>query len=104
MPQRNAASMQPRPPERSSGDAQNKPVEKFTDGPVHVSIWENTGTRGMFRAASFELRFRDKDDQWKSGYNYTSVALKSLESAAREARSRIEAWQQQNPQTANPRP
>jgi hypothetical protein len=71
-----------------------RPVEKFRDGPVHVSIWENSGAKGPFRAASFELRYRSQDDEWQTGKSYSSNALLHLESSAREARARIEKWQQ----------
>jgi hypothetical protein len=94
MSQPSAAPLQTSSQEQSSANAQNKPIDKFIDGPVHVSIWENTGTKGVFRVASFDLRYKDKNDQWKSGHNYTAANLKNLESAAREARARIEAWQQ----------
>lgn len=79
------------PSPRSTGQ---KPVDKFRDGPVHVSIWENQGPRGAFRTASFELRYRDKQKQWQSGHSYSDSALLHLEKAANEARSRIESWRQ----------
>ena len=74
----------------------NKPVDKFIDGPVHVSIWQNTGAKGAFRTASFEIRYKDSQEQWQTGRSYTASALKHLESATREARARIEGWQQAN--------
>lgn len=79
--------------EESTQSAKTKPVDKFTDGPVHVSIWEKNGPKGAFRTASFELRYKD-GEEWKSGYSYNATGLKHLESAAREAHSRIETWQQ----------
>jgi hypothetical protein len=57
-------------------------VEKFRDGPVQVSIWQNQGSKGAFRAASFELRYKDSQEQWQTGRSYTSSALLHLESAA----------------------
>jgi hypothetical protein len=80
----------------------NKPIDKFIDGPVHVSIWQNTGSRGAFRSASFEIRYKDSSEQWQTGRSYTASNLKHLESAAREARSRIESWQQTNPPEVAP--
>src|SRR5882757_3577259 len=81
MPQiRNVAQSTSETPAAGSGQ---KPVEKFRDGPVHVSIWENEGAKGAFRTASFELRYRDGEDQWQSGRSYTSSNLLHLESAAR---------------------
>jgi hypothetical protein len=76
------------------GSTGQKPVDKFRDGPVHVSIWENEGPKGAFRSASFELRYRDKQNQWQSGHSYTDSSLLHLEKAANEARSRIEKWRQ----------
>jgi len=74
-----------------SADSANKPVDKFREGPVHVSIWENEGINGAFRIASFELRYK-KDDQWQTGHSYGASDLKHLENAANEARRRIETW------------
>ena len=65
--------------QQSSSSAQNKPVEKFTDGPVHVSIWENEGTKGAFRSASFEVRYKNSNNEWQSGRSYGSSALLHLE-------------------------
>ena len=88
--------------DQSTNSSTNKPVDKFIDGPVHVSIWQNTGSKGAFRTASFEIRYKDSNEQWQTGRSYTASNLKHLESAAREARSRIESWQQANPPEAAP--
>ncbi len=93
----------PRPAEHAPSSSPNKPVEKFTDGPVHVSIWENEGPKGAFRAASFGIRYRDGENQWQTGKSYSSTALLHLESAAREARSRIESWRQARASQPAPR-
>jgi hypothetical protein len=75
----------------------SQPVDKFNEGNVHVSIFENQGPRGAFRTATIQLRYKDdKDRQWKIGNSYSVGDLKHLENAAKEARSRIEGWQQQN--------
>lgn len=74
--------------------ATKKPVDKFNDGPVHVSIWENGDVKHAFRVASFQLRYQDQNRQWQTGHSYSSAALKHLESAAKEARTRIETWKQ----------
>ena len=54
-------------PESTDNDATpgHKPVDKFREGPVHVSIWENQGLNGTFRVASFEPRYK-KDEQWQT--------------------------------------
>jgi len=72
------------------------PVDKFNDGPVRVSIWENRGARGAFRTATIELRYKNSQEQWQTGKSYAASDLLHLEAAAREARSRIETWRQAN--------
>ena len=79
----------------ASAVASRKPIDKFHDGSVHVSIWENAGPKGAFRTASFELRYRDKQEQWQTSHSYSVSDLKHLEAAAKEARTRIENWQQE---------
>lgn len=68
-----------------------KLADKFREGPVHVSIWENQGVNGTFRVASFEFRYK-KDGQWQTSQSYGASDLKFLENAAKEARHRIERW------------
>jgi hypothetical protein len=74
-----------------------KPVDKFREGPVHVSIWENGGVNGAFRTASFEIRF-PKGQEWQSGTSYGLAELAFLEIAAKQARTRIEQWKRENGQ------
>lgn len=81
--------------DETSGQTGRKPADKFREGPVHVSIWENDGPKGAFRTASFEIRYK-KEDQWQTSHSYGTMDLKSLETAAKEARTRIEQWQQEN--------
>lgn len=85
MPQSNADK-------EPSSIAGNKPVDKFYDGSVHVSIWENGDPEHAFRVASFQLRYQDQNRQWQTGHSYGLTDLKHLESAAQEARARIEKW------------
>ena len=77
--------------EQATAGRGNKPVDKFREGPVHVSIWENESVKGAFRTASFELRYK-KDEQWQTSHSYGASDLKFLENAAKEARQRIETW------------
>lgn len=72
------------------------PVDKFTDGHVNVSIWENEGVKGAFRAATVQLRYKDEKKGWQTGTSYGVTDLEHLETAAREARTRIQKWQQEN--------
>jgi hypothetical protein len=81
-------------PNSEQTPATKPPADKFNDGPVHVSIWENGDPRHAFRVASFELRYQDQHRQWQTGHSYSAIALKHLESAAKEARTRIEKWKQ----------
>lgn len=93
MPHANArrarSSDAPQPEESTT----NKPVERFHDGPVHVSIWEKAGPKGQFRTASFQLRYREGDD-WRTSQSYGLSDLAHLERAAHRARDSIEHWQQ----------
>jgi hypothetical protein len=79
-----------------SGSPGKRPVDKFHEGPVHVSIWENASSKGSFRTATFELRYKDKQEQWQTGRSYGASDLKHLATAAIEANSRIDKWQQEN--------
>jgi hypothetical protein len=81
---------------QGSREATKKPVDKFTDGRIHVSIWENNGIKGAFRAATFQLRYKDQQDEWQTGQSFGASDLKHLENAAKEARTRIENWNQAN--------
>jgi len=72
-----------------------KPADKFREGPVHVSIWENDGVNGAFRTASFEIRFK-KGEEWLTGTSYGLSELAHLEIAAKQARTRIEQWKRDN--------
>jgi hypothetical protein len=68
-------------PLRSSEESR-KPVERFHDGPVHLSIWENEGVKGAFRTATFQLRYKDKEkDEWHTGTSYGLSDLEHLERA-----------------------
>lgn len=98
MPQSTEAA---RPPAETK-EGRRVPVEKFADGHVHVSIWENDSAKGAFRTATIQLRYRDGKQGWQTGTSYGAVDLQHLESAAREARSRIESWKQRT--AAKPRP
>lgn len=68
---------------------------------MHVSIWENEGVNDAFRTASLQLRYK-KDVDWQTGYSYGASDLAHLEKAAKEARERINTWQQGNKATHEP--
>ena len=77
-----------------SSSSFRQPIDKFTNGPIHVSIWENQGAKGAFRTATIQLRYRDEKKGWRTGTSYGAADLQHLEGAAKEARARIENWQQ----------
>src|SRR5580692_3590382 len=99
MPHANPTRSRPSDAPQAEDNATNKPVERFHDGPVCVSIWEKTGTKGLFRTASFQLRYRD-GEEWKTSQSYSLSDLEHLEKAALEARERIARWKQTT--TINP--
>jgi hypothetical protein len=68
----------------------SKPVDKFSEGPVSVAIFENQGPNGAFRTATIQLRYKDaKSGGWKTGTSYGAKDLEALEKAAHEARARL---------------
>lgn len=79
-----------------SSRSDRKPIDTFKNGPVQVSIWENNGAKGAFRAATIQLRYKDGNGAWKTGASYGAADLEHLENAAKEARLRIENWQNRN--------
>jgi hypothetical protein len=89
MPQTTSAST-------SSTRNDRSPIDKFVNGPVQVSIWENQGPKGAFRTATVQLRYKDEKEGWKTGTSYGVADLENLENAAKEARARIVNWQQRN--------
>ena len=43
------------------------PVKKFSVGGVQTAVWENDGKEGRkFYSVSFDRRYKDKNDEWKS--------------------------------------
>ena len=53
----------------------NKPVAKFRAGGVVCALWENemvlpTGGSKTVSKATFEHRYKDKNDQWKSSNSF----------------------------------
>ena len=49
-----------------------EPVDKFQDGPVQVSIFQNPSSKGDFRTATLEARYKDKDGQFQTSHSYTA--------------------------------
>lgn len=80
----------------AANGADRRPIDKFVNGPIHVSIWENAGPKGAFRVATMQLRYRDEKKGWTTGSSYGASDLQHLELAAREARLRIENWRERS--------
>lgn len=49
-------------------EVKNKPIKKFRAGAVTATIWSNPSKEGdsEYHTISFERRYKDKDDNWKS--------------------------------------
>jgi hypothetical protein len=97
MPQDNAqrADSEEHPPEESARGGR-PPVDKFQEGPFQVSIWQNPSSRGDFRTATMDRRYKNKDGKFDTSHSYTASDLDHMEKAAREARGRITRWQQES--------
>lgn len=68
----------------------NKPVEKFRDGPVSATIWENRvqnkyGELGTFYTISIERNYKDKEDKWKSTSSFRSQDMPKVRFVADKA-------------------
>ena len=72
------------------------PVDKFQEGPFQVNIWQNPSSKGDFRTATMERRYKGKDEKFHTSHSYTASDLEHLEKAAAEARARITRWQEEN--------
>ena len=71
------------------------PVDKFQEGAFQVAIWQNPSSKGDFRTATIERRYKDKEGQFQTSHSYTAGDLEHLEKAAGEARARITRWQEE---------
>jgi len=83
------------PQSGESAGSGRPPVEKFQEGPFQVSIFQNPSSRGDFRTATMDRRYKGKDEQFHTSRSYTASDLDHLEKAAREARLRITRWQEE---------
>jgi hypothetical protein len=73
-----------------------QPVDKFQDGPVQFSIFENPSSKGVFRTARFDVRYKDKDGEFQTSHSYTASVLKHIASGSIEAAERISKWEEEN--------
>jgi hypothetical protein len=55
------------------------PVKKFSVGAIQVAVWENESKEGnRFNTVSFDKRYKDKSNEWKSS---SSMKLNDLPKA-----------------------
>jgi len=73
-----------------------EPVDKFQDGPVQVSIFQNPSAKGDFRTAKLEVRYKDKDGEFQTSHSYTASVLKHIASASISAAEKISKWEEEN--------
>jgi len=62
-----------------------RPVEKFHEGRVHVSIFPNESSKGTFHTASYQVRYTDKNEEWQTGHSYSKRDCENLAKAATKA-------------------
>lgn len=66
------------------------PVDRFHEGRVHVSIFPTESAKGKFHTATYQLRYKDKSEQFQTGHSYGRRDCEDLAKAATEAAKRIE--------------
>jgi hypothetical protein len=65
-----------------------EPVDKFQDAPVQVSIFQNPSSRGDFRTATLELRYKDNEGKFQTSHSYTASVLRHMASASMTSEAR----------------
>jgi hypothetical protein len=73
-----------------------EPVDKFRDGPVQVSIFQNPSSKGDFRTATLEVSYKDKDGEFQTSHSYTASVLRHMASASISAAEKISKWEEEN--------
>ena len=67
----------------------NMPLEKFADGSITGTIWENRtkeeDDNRTFLVLRIEKRYRTREGEWMSGNNYTKADIKRLYAILRQA-------------------
>jgi hypothetical protein len=59
-----------------------RPVAKVSVANISAAIWRNESQGKPFYSTTFELRYQDKDGEWKSGDNYGQMDLLALAKCA----------------------
>lgn len=65
--------------------SRKRPVEKFHEGRVHVSIFPQESSKGTFHTANFQLRYKDKNEEFQTGTSYSRRDAEDLVKAASKA-------------------
>jgi hypothetical protein len=65
------------------------PVATIRDGLLYAKIWMRQTENGAFYNVSFERRYKGKDDQWASAYNFNRDDLLALAKLADRAHTEI---------------
>jgi len=107
MPSKNPAARiieeHQRAAESSPADQQatsRPPAAKVSFGSVQASIWRNSSERGDYYTVTFDRRYQDKDDQWKSSNSYGPTDLLALQKVADMALDKVLELQQGRRRTA----
>jgi hypothetical protein len=86
MPQSRVQQAQTDDDREASTVASRKPVDKFHDGLVRVSIWENASPKGAFRTASFEFATATNNSNGKPA-TVTQFPISSISRPPRRRRA-----------------
>jgi len=68
-------------------------------GAICAAIWRNESQGKVFYNTTFELRYQDKDGEWKSGESYGPMDLLALAKCADLAFNKIVELKQQDKET-----
>jgi hypothetical protein len=75
------------------------PVKKFSVGAIQVAVWENEGKEGnRFNTVSFDKRYKDKSNEWKSS---SSMKLNDLPKAILALQKAFEYLALKEPEQSN---
>lgn len=56
----------------------NPPVEKFQDGLIAVSVWENATDKGTFYSVTHERSYKDEKGDWHKSDSYPDYDIQTL--------------------------
>lgn len=65
-------------------------------GSIHVAIWRNEKQAPPFYNATFELRYKDREGDWKTSTSYGQMDLLALKKAADLAFDEIAALRKED--------